>query len=1059
MKLIYLLAAVLYTQLLLAQQSNPYVLQGVVLSKENKPIAGATISIHGNNTVSDISGRFSITGKYADTLTVSHTGYRSIVMMVNSSTPFLTVHLQQLVKVLEDITIFSNGYQSLPKERTTGSFTQVDNKTLNLQVSTGIIDRLKGVTNGMLFENKTDNPTGYTIRGLSTINGPKAPLIIVDNFPYEGDIENINPNDVEDVTILKDAAAASVWGTRAGNGVIVITTKRGRFNEPLKIEFNSNMVIAEKPNLYYLPQMSSKDYIGMEKFLFSQGYYNSYESNPNFPALSPAVELMIKERDGILSGAEVAAQLNALGNKDIRDDYQNYVYRKAINQQYAISLRGGGNVMNYFLSGGYDKNIGALQDEYDRVNLNMANSYQPFKTFRVNMGIFYTMSKTENGRGGYGNATIGGRQIPYLSLIDENGNPAAIANTYREEFTDTIGGGKLLNWKYYPLDDWRHNRQTTSSRSMVANMGINWQIIPALSIDLLYQFQNQQTDSRNLKDMESFETRNLINTFSQINTSDGQIRYYVPPGSVLTTGTGVFVSHNGRAQINLNKTSGDHSIAFIAGSEIRQTHSYSNAFTTYGYDNDFLTTGVVDPTNPYPTIFGDSRYISNSPSFADRINRFISFYGNGAYTFRGKYTLSGSARRDASNLFGVKTNDKWTPLWSAGAAWHISKEGFYKAGFIPYLKMRLTYGYSGNVDQSKSAVTTMSYYGAPDYLTNLTYGMVEQFYNPQLRWEKVSTLNIGFDFSTSKEILSGSIEYYKKHGKDLFGPSPIDYTAGLGINTVIKNIADMKGSGWDISLQSKNIDGIFKWYTNVIFNINSSKTANYYTQPGVKWGGTFGESITPIVGKPLYAIFSYPWAGLDPATGDPKGFINKMPSADYSAIINAFTTPDSLIYHGTATPKYFGALGNTFRYKGISLTANIYYKFGYFFRRATINYDQLVNAGIGHSDYENRWMQPGDENKTTIPSFIYPTNSLRDAFYALSEPTVTNGSYIRLQFINVSYDQTIAFAKNKFSTITLYVNASNLGLLWKANKLGLDPESPNNIPAQKTYAIGIKATF
>ena len=1059
MKLIYLLAVLLCIQSLQAQQKNIYQLKGIVLNTEEKPVGGATIKVRQNITSTDVTGRFSITVKEDDTLSISHSGYTSITLPVNPSTGFVTVHLEAFIKQLEDLTVFSTGYQSISRERATGSFTQVNNKTLNLQAGTGIIDRLKGVTNGMLFENKTDNPNGFTIRGLSTINGPKSPLIVVDNFPYEGDITNINPNDVENITILKDAAATSIWGTRAGNGVIVITTKRGRFNQPLKIEFNSNMVIADKPDLYQLPQMSSKDYIEVEKFLFSQGYYNSYESSPNFPALSPAIELLIKERDGLLSSTEVAARLDALGNTDVRDDYRKYVYQKTINQQYSINLRGGGSTMNYFLSGGYDRNSGSLQDTYERVNLNMANTYQPFKNLRINMGMFYTISNTQSGRGGYGNASIGGRHIPYVNLVDENGNAAAVANIYREEFTDTMGRGKLLNWKYYPLEDWKYNRQSTSSKSMVANMGINWQLAAGISIDLMYQYQSQQKAARHLKDLESFETRNLINTFSQINSSTGRIKYYVPLGAILTSSTGSSVAHNGRVQVNVNKTMGLHNITFIAGSEIRQTNGSSNGFTTYGYNDDILTTGVVDPINPYPTIFGDSRFISNSPSFSDKTNRFVSFYGNGAYTYQGKYILSGSARKDASNLFGLKTNDKWNPLWSAGAAWNISKESFYKTALIPLLTMRLTYGYSGNVDQSKSAVTTMGYYGAPDFQTNLTYGMINQFYNPQLRWEKVSTLNIGFDFSLRNDIISGSLEYYQKRGKDLFGPSPIDYTAGLGSNTVVKNVADMKSVGWDISLQSKNIDGQFKWYSNFIFNTNNSKTAKYYTQPGARWGGTFGESIAPIVGKPLYAIISYPWAGLDPTNGDPRGFINKQPSTDYIGINNALTDPDSLVYHGPSTPKYFGALGNSFSYKGLSLKFNITYKLGYFFRRSSIAYNHLVNAGVGHVDYAKRWLNPGDEFNTTVPSFTYPVNNLRDAFYALSEPTVSIGSHIRLQFINLSYDYKPLGGKHKSSVFTFYLNASNLGLLWKSNKDGLDPESPASIPAPKTYAIGIKATF
>ncbi|MET0634558.1 MAG: SusC/RagA family TonB-linked outer membrane protein [Chitinophagaceae bacterium] len=1054
----YFLILTFFIQALSAQQTPNARLQGNVVNKNGNPIAGASISIGGYNSVTDSAGQFSIPAGPRDSLIITHSGYQRSALLLRNSKP-ITIHLVEQVKDLQDLTVYSTGYQSLPKERATGSFTQVDNSTLNLQVGTGIIDRLKGVTNGMLFENKTDNPTGYTIRGLSTINGPRAPLLVVDNFPYEGDITNINPNDVENITVLKDAAATSIWGSRAGNGVIVITTKRGKINQPLKIGFNSNILIAGKPDLSYLRPMSSKDYIGVERFLFDQGYYSNFENNPNFPALSPAVELMIKERDGLLSGAEVNTQLETLGGKDIRDDYTRYVYRNMLNQQYSLNLRGGGPGMSFYISGGYDHNKGNLENHFERITLNMTNTIQPVKNIRISTGMYYTINKTASGRSGYGTATVGSRPVPYLNLADVNGNPATLSNIYRQGFTDTAGGGRLLDWNYYPLDNWKHNKQSSLSRNLLANLSVNWQLIPGLSLDLLYQYQSGNTDTRNLQDINSFETRNLINTFSQLDHSTGVVTRAVPLGAVLTKGIGTSQIHNGRAQLNAGKKWGDHDIAVMAGSEIRHSNSGGSSFTGYGYNDDLLTIGIVDPVNPHPTYFGNSGYLDNSPYFSDNSNRFVSFYGNGAYTFREKYTLSGSARKDASNLFGLKTNDKWNPLWSAGASWNISGEDFYKISLLPYLKLRMTYGFSGNVDLSKSGVTTIGFYGNPDNQSNLNYAMIDQFYNPELRWEKVNTFNIGFDFASSGSIISGSIEFYKKRGLDLFGPAPIDYSAGIGSNTVIKNVADMKGHGWDINLQSKNLNGRFKWYSTLILNTNNSRTTAYYTSPGTTWGGTFGESITPVIGKPLYAIFSNPWAGLDPLTGDPRGLVNKQPSNDYYAIINGATSPDSLTYHGPSTPKFFGALGNNFSFKGLSLTVNITYKLDYFFRRTSISYSQLVDAGIGHSDYAERWQQPGDEDRTTIPSFVYPTDYNRDNFYALSEPTVSNGSHIRLQFVNLSYDREMPLSKGKTSSFTFYLNASNLGLIWKANKHGLDPDSPADLQPQKTYAIGFKASF
>ena len=329
MKSIYLLALAMCIGSLRAQQPASLTMHGIVLTTDSKPIQGATIITGEVHTVTDASGNFSINVRIGDSLHVSHAAYKPVSVLISSAATLTTIRMEILVKELEHLTVFSTGYQSLPKERATGSFTQVDNKTLNLQVGPGIIDRLKGVTNGMLFETKTDNPQGYTIRGLSTINGPKAPLVVVDNFPYEGDINNINPNDVESITILKDAAATSIWGSRAGNGVIVITTKRGKLSQPLTIEFNTNVMVTEKPDLYSLSQMSSKDHIDVEKYLFSQGYFDYVASSPQYPALTPGVDLMVQQREGIISAAELDSRLAQLAATDVRDDMINMYTVKA----------------------------------------------------------------------------------------------------------------------------------------------------------------------------------------------------------------------------------------------------------------------------------------------------------------------------------------------------------------------------------------------------------------------------------------------------------------------------------------------------------------------------------------------------------------------------------------------------------------------------------------------------------------------------------------------------------------------------------------------------------
>jgi len=1042
--------------------------KGRVTNEKGEPVEGVTVTVKGttNTAVTDGNGEFSVATIEKDAVLVfTHVSMETFELTVSGKTE-LAINLKTKVTALGNVVVTLNtGYQEIPKERATGSFSKIDIATLNQQVGTNILNRLNGVSSSVLFDDtklkSNQKKYNFNVRGLSTINGPQDPLIVLDNFPYEGDINNINPNDVESITILKDAAAASIWGTRAGNGVIVITTKKGRLNQPLKIEFNTNVIVTGKPDIYYVPQMSSTDYIDVEQFLYNKNFYNNQINNPGKAALSPALEIFIKRRNGQISAQDSAAQINALKNVDIRNEYNKYFYQQAVTQQYALNLRGGGGNIAYFISGGYDQSISELGAGNKRLNVRSENTYKPLKNLQLTVGVLYSQNNSKSGKPAYDGIRISGRPIPYLSFADANGNALPVAVGIREGYTDTAGAGKLLNWKYYPLEDYKHNKSTNTTQDLFTNIGLRYDVIKGFSIDIKYQYEKQQTSTKTLQDINSYAARSLINNFTQLNRTTGAVTYIVPLGGVLNLSNATIESQNLRGQIDFNKTWNKHSISAIAGTEIRQISSTGNSTQTYGFNDDILTTSTsIDFANTYPTFINGSRQrVANSFSLSENLNRFVSYFGNAAYTFKEKYTASVSFRKDASNLFGLNINDKWNPFWSTGVAWDISRESFYHSNLLPYLKLRVTYGYSGNVDQSKSAVTTIGYFSSLNQYTNFNNALINQFSNPELRWEKVGTFNFGVDFEIKNQILRGSIEYYHKKGVDLFGLSPLDYTAGLGRNVLVKNVANMVGNGIDVLLQTININKGFKWHTYFLFNYNLSKTTSYYIPPGTSYGGTAGINISTIPGKPVYSILSYKWGGLN-ATGNPQGYLNKNLSTNYAAIFNSLTSPDSIVFNGPASPKYFGSVSNTFFYKGFSLTANITFKLGYFFRKTSISYDQLFNSGTGHLDFSKRWQKPGDELITNVPSMIYPNDANRDIFYLNSEATVAKADHLRLQFINLSYDVSKSLIKRvPFSLIQLYINVSNLGILWKANNDDIDPDYQSSIPPSRTYAIGLKANF
>lgn len=1052
-----------------AQQHKTTVIKGIVTSAtSNEPLAGAMIYYSGKTvTRADNDGRFSFsTSVDTGTIVVSYVGFNKAILQYNTGKSFFfPVRLTPLTVELETVAI-STGYQTIPKERATGAFTVLNNTQLNQQTGSNILSRLEGISSGVQFDKDGQRPA-ITVRGLSSINASTSPLIVIDNFPYSGNIENINPNNIESVTILKDAAAASIWGAKAGNGVIVITTKKGKFNQPVNIDFNANVSIRKKPNIYKARNfISSADFIDLEESLFNNGYYNDALGNTDtYPVVSPVVDLLAKRQTASEAEKLVIDQtIRELKKTDVRKDIDKYLYQIGLNQQYALNIQGGADKISYSFFAGYDQNKDYLANVYDRISLRSQSNFKLTKGLNLTTGILFTQSNDVKGKPDYTSIRSSLTQglFPYAQLADQNGSSLPVVNTYRQDFIAGVGNGKLLNWKYYPLEDYKYTDIRNKVQDLLANLGLNYQALPWLNLDVKYQYERQQNKGKSQYNEGSFFTNDLINKFTQISNT-GEVKYVVPRGSILDLSESVLSGYNLRSQISIDKTWGQHALYAIAGGEISEQKTDGGSYRTYGYNDDLgVINGLLDPVNSYPLIYGGTSTIGNSNIFNNTVNRLVSYYLNASYTFKQRYTLSSSARSDRSNLFGVNTNQKGRPFWSAGLSWDISQEPFYHSSNIPNLKFRATYGYSGNVDNSLSALTTIRYSNGVNLFTGFKQASISKFENPELRWEKTGIFNLGLDFLGHNQRISGSIDYYNKKGTDLLGDALVDITTGLRTTTVRRNVASMKGKGIDIVLNSKNFIHTLKWSSTFLFNFNRNKVNEYYldTYQGSTYVNTQGRLITPIPGYPVYSIFSYRSAGLDPANGDPRGYLNGVISKDYTALIGTGTQVEDLIFNGSSTPIYSGALGNTFNWKNLSLSLNITYKLGYYFTKSSISYNNLFVGWNQNDDYDKRWRKAGDESVTNIPSLLYHKDSNRDDFYTGSENLVHKADHIRLQYVNLSY----LFNKEQFrrfplKNLELNINASDLGIIWRANKENIDPDYPYSIPLSRSITFGIRSTF
>ena len=1058
-----LLSLILYGIMASAQQR----ISGTVISAATKePLAGAGIKQKNGgisaSTADDGTFILNLTGT-GKTISISYVGYQSRDIEVPAGqTAIMLIELEPFNNTLEEVTV-STGYELIPAGRSTGSFTQISNAVISRTAGTDIINRLRGITNGLLFDERIPTNQQLSIRGLGTIYGERKPLIVLNNFPYEGDIANINPNDVESITILKDAASASIWGVRAANGVIVITTKSGRVNQPMKVVFNSTLAVAPKPDVFYMPSISSADFIDVEKFLFDKGFYKSMETSTSRPPLTPVVELLIAKRDSRISAAQADEQISALAAIDVRNDFNRYIYKQGMNQQQAMNISGGSEKIAYYFSGGYDRNKDNMGATYNRISLRADNTISVTKKLKLNTGISYLKGGTATGGLGYGSIypAPGKSLYPYARLADEDGKPATLVKDFRRPYADAAENSGLLNWNYIPLMDSDYNQTSTSLSDILLNVSGTYWIGNGLSALLQYQYENSAGNSSTLQDINSYSARDLINRYTQTG-SGGTLSFPVPRGGILDENADRLFSNAIRTQLNYTKEWSKSRVTALAGAEVRELKQKGSGFRIYGYNESGLTSIPVNYTSTFPQYFNNGSNLlipAGNGTLSELVNRYTSFYGNGSYAWDDRYIFSVSARKDASNLFGVSSNQKGVPLWSAGLAWNLHNEKFFENSWLPYLKLRLTYGYNGNLDKTITAVTTIMY--SSNNLNNMPYARIRTYPNEELRWERVGTFNAGADFRFKNERISGSLEYYRKKGIDLIGDQPIDPTVGLVKGTIRRNIADMLTRGVDLQLSFRILEKAIRWQSDVIFNYNQNRLTGY--QNAGTAGSTYlnsGIGIIPVLGRPLYGIYTYQWAGLNPVNGDPQGIVEGKVTSDYAAI-SSKTTLNDLVYHGPALPTVFGSLGNTFSYRNFSLFINVTAKLGHYFSRKSISYGSLFNDWNGHPDYAMRWQKPGDELYTNVPSMVYPAISRRDNFYASSSALVEKADHIRLQDVNLSYRFDNNTRKRlPLSSLELFSNLRNAGIIWRANKQHLDPDYANGyLPSGYTMSFGARMNF
>ncbi|MCD0488625.1 SusC/RagA family TonB-linked outer membrane protein [Pedobacter sp. MC2016-14] len=1059
----------------------PVVVEGKVTDTTGTPMPGALIRSSKGIFITGPSGRFSIKTELGDNIIVSFLGYDAYSFIAREKMPFQNIQLRSLTAQLSEVKI-QTGFQTLSKERATGAYAKPDMEVFkNRTGTTNIITRLEGLIPGMTMvpgpritvsRNGSSAGNQSIIRGTSSIYVNPDPLYVVNNVMVE-DITNINPDDVADITVLKDAAAVAIWGSKAANGVIVITTKTGGKKQNLKIGYNSYVNFAGKPDFDYRPVMSSREFINAARETFSA---TDYPLNTLTYNLIAPHELILYNQNN-LPQAQVNAKLDSLAAINNMDQVKQLFYRNAMSSNQTISASAGGEVYSFYGSLSYNNVTSNRPGEKNNLyRFNFAQDLNVSK--RISVSLNTTLTSANNS--GVANLSIDNQFLPYQLFADANGT--AISMPYLSGWSETLRreyeqrGRISLN--YVPLDEPGYSRNKSNNIVLNLNGKVTVDVWKGLSFRGTYGYLKSPGNSESFNDIRSFASRKelLSNTVSPTITSVPV--YYLP-----TTGGRYSTSNTDQQNWTLrNQLIFQHSfrggkdrLSLEGGQDIQEQFLKSRSTTVYGYNEALMTSQLPDYAainrGINPIIYGN-RPLEPVSAPIENLQRFTSWFGLANYSFAGKYNIDASWRIDQSNLFGKDKSAQNKPVWSIGGKWLMAKENFMKdISWLNELSIRATYGIAGNSPQA-AAGSNFNILGA-DYGTNPggTSISVQSPSNNKLIWEATRTKNLGLDVSVFRNRLGFSLDIYDKHTTDLLGSLILNPLSGY--SAVVGNIGELTNKGVDLSIRSLNVQSRdFKWSSNLVFSYNRNKLVDYgVPSPYANQAGSKIYS-SYFAGYGLLPLFAYQYAGLD-NTGSPM-----IRLQDGSVTKSLYVAQgDDVVYQGTIMPVFNGGFSNTFSYKNLSVTANMIYNMGHVMRRDVNQFYTGRLSGSATSfngnispEFNNRWKKPGDEAFTDIPAYVANMNdhyNNRDMnYYLMGDGNVVDASYIKLRDITLNYVLPKEVLKAvKIASASVFVQATNF-MVWKANKYNIDPEFHNlstgarSIPPFKhSYSIGTNITF
>ena len=1041
---------------------------GTVTDDNGEPLMGVSVSTDGGTplAVTDADGKFSIAmPANATQLTFTYVGMATQTINIGQRSNF-HIAMSAGEQALKDVIV--TGYQTISRERTTGSFNVVTPEKLKGKLQTSILARLEGMVPGMMQQNGT-----LYIRGMSTLNGGAnaySPLFVVDGLPFEGDINSINPATIKSITVLKDAAAASIYGARAANGVVVISTIDAKGESKATIRYDASVKFTPKPDMDYLNLMDTREMMDLREYGFK---FNSipYAMIPPNYYLDPVSELLYKHRDGLIDEQTCQDGMNKYRNLNNRKQLEDFYTQTGIEHQHNLSLSGGNDINRYVFTLNYLGNrFNARYNQLQRYGATLRDNIKLTSWLNAEAALTINYNNTQSDRGMGTYTDMYRNQPSYTMLKDEGGNPLNVS-TYKSEWEmNRLIGLGLKDEHYSPITNRREERYDSKESYYRLMLGLNLKIMKGLNFDVRFQTENSADKTVEIHSERSYYVRNMINDAAQYNPTTQKLTLNVPEGAHYSESRGDADSYTLRAQLNFNRDFGPHSITALAGGERRRTKTTNTSIYYMGFNESTLAYKPIDPTaltnvKGTESLAGNFSWSFTGNNWINEIeNRYVSFYANAAYAFDSKYNLTASIRVDQSNLFGTDPRYQYRPLWSVGGAWHIAKERFLagKLSWLNALTLRATYGIGGNVPRGASPYVTLK---AAQYNPWSKDFMAEIKSPPNytLRWEKTATTNLGLDFAVLNNRLSGSIEVYRKHSTDLLAQRDADPT--LGFKQLTLNYGNMTNKGIEVSLNSVNLQTRnLRWTTGLNFGYNKNMLDDVEdSNPNVH---SYTSGFAAVKGHPLGAIFSFQYAGLSPTDGTPRYYVEGGSKTEAQV-----SNLSDLVYSGTRHPTYSGSFSNTIAYKDFELSFMLMFYGGNVLRTEPAPFVSEPSHLNPNKEMRNIWRQPGDErNPDATPAFTgYALDlaTMRHPWYA-ADRHVFKADYAKLRHLSLTYrvPQRIV-SKCGLAQLAFTLQGQNL-LSWTANKYGVDPEAlgttgygwgMRTIPTPATWTFGLSATF